>query len=177
MWQSLTSCTQSLIYKNEIVVAFGFAHFPWSIFCLGFISFTFLTILLFLPFDFSFRVYPLYIFKFFWFFLVFQEYGTPLLKKEGLNIFHSSIKKIMKYETYWYRSLTEPIQCVVLARCVATVTQMRRNSHPMRRATDLCTKSPSNCLLRPPRFLLGLLQSSWHTNEVLNLKISYMPRI
>lgn len=42
LWKKLTSCTQLLITENEIVVAFRLAHFP-GLFCLWFISFTFLT--------------------------------------------------------------------------------------------------------------------------------------
>jgi len=69
LWHKVTSCTQYFICKNEIVVAFGLAHFPGP-FYLGFISshFFLLTILFFLPFDFSFRVYPFYIFLNFFFF-------------------------------------------------------------------------------------------------------------
>jgi len=97
--------TIDLLQQMKKVVAFEFAHFPWSFFAWG----SFLS--LFWPF---YSFYPLIFllgytlftfFKFFDFF-GFQEYGTPLLKKEGLNIFHSSIKTIMKNDTYWYRSLT-----------------------------------------------------------------------
>ena len=99
--KSSTSCTWCFIYRKWNSSGTLTCTLSWS-FSFGVHFFHFLTILFFLPFDFSFRAYPLYIFYIF----LFSDNMENLCNKERNEHITELNKSIMKYDTYWYRSIT-----------------------------------------------------------------------
>ena len=93
---------ETLFTEHEMVVAFGLAHFPGP-FYLGFISFPFPDHLSFYPLSFLLG-YTLFIF-FLKFFDSFKNMENLCSKKRYVHI-AELIQSIMKYDTYWYRSIT-----------------------------------------------------------------------
>ena len=111
----LTSCTQCFIYRKWKSSGILDLHTFLVFLCLGFISFTFLTILFFLPFVFSFRVYPLYIFYIFFYFFDNMETFTA---KKGWTYYRAQpVNHEIWHLLVWEYNIEYPLSIKLMTSC------------------------------------------------------------